>query len=56
MAVLYFALYLIALVCFVGAGVALKRGRPAYATALIPIGLAAWVPVSVISSGRALND
>jgi hypothetical protein len=56
MAVLYFALYLVAFVCFAGSVAAVWRRPERYTWGLVSLGLAAWVFVSVIVSGRALGN
>ena len=57
MAVLYFILYLLALVFFLGSAAAAWRHPDRYPwTALVSLGLAAWVLVLVLVSGQALNN
>lgn len=58
MEALYFGLYVLAFLFFVGAAIAAARrpDRPPVTWVLVPLGLAAWSLVLVIVSARALGN
>jgi hypothetical protein len=57
METLYFVLYLLAFVFFVGAAAAAyRRPERPFTWVLVPLGLAAWSLVLVIAAARALGN